>query len=72
MASLYGGSSGSDPSKNLAALALRKKGDGELEKGNFAEAEVLLSQVKDSLILFSEDLFDWIWIPCGSSLLNER
>eukprot|EP00268_Persea_americana_P037754 TRINITY_DN3746_c0_g1_i10.p1 TRINITY_DN3746_c0_g1~~TRINITY_DN3746_c0_g1_i10.p1 ORF type:complete len:177 (-),score=23.34 TRINITY_DN3746_c0_g1_i10:374-904(-) len=43
MASLCGG--GWDPSKSLAALALRKMGEGELEKGNYSEAEVLLSQV---------------------------
>lgn len=49
MASLCGG--GWDPSNNLAALALRKNGEGELEKGNYSEAEVLLSQVKD---LFSD------------------
>eukprot|EP00268_Persea_americana_P037756 TRINITY_DN3746_c0_g1_i6.p1 TRINITY_DN3746_c0_g1~~TRINITY_DN3746_c0_g1_i6.p1 ORF type:complete len:268 (-),score=50.62 TRINITY_DN3746_c0_g1_i6:268-1071(-) len=45
MASLCGG--GWDPSKSLAALALRKMGEGELEKGNYSEAEVLLSQAID-------------------------
>ncbi|KAL5983100.1 hypothetical protein ACLOJK_017181 [Asimina triloba] len=38
---------GFDASKNLEALALRKRGEGELEKGNFSEAEVFLSQAID-------------------------
>ncbi|KAF5203240.1 tetratricopeptide repeat (TPR)-containing protein [Thalictrum thalictroides] len=36
-----------DPSRNLAALALRKRAEEELEKGNLSEAEVLLSQAID-------------------------
>ncbi|XP_077220536.1 tetratricopeptide repeat (TPR)-containing protein [Tasmannia lanceolata] len=36
-----------DPAKNLEALALRKKGEGEMEKGNLSEAEVFLSQAID-------------------------
>lgn len=42
MVSLFGGGDNS-----LDALALRKKADVELEKKNFAEAEVLLSQAID-------------------------
>lgn len=34
-----------DPQRNLEVLALRKKGESELEKGNAAEAESLLSLV---------------------------
>ncbi|XP_010935496.1 uncharacterized protein [Elaeis guineensis] len=33
-----------DPQRNLEAFTLRKKGENELEKGNAAEAEALLSQ----------------------------
>lgn len=33
-----------DPQKNLEALSLRKKGESEIDKGNAAEAEALLSQ----------------------------
>ncbi|XP_058097965.1 uncharacterized protein LOC131242967 isoform X2 [Magnolia sinica] len=47
LAEVCRGSGGFDASKNLAVLALRKRGEGELEKGNFSEAEVLLSQAID-------------------------
>ncbi|THU54099.1 hypothetical protein C4D60_Mb10t21450 [Musa balbisiana] len=36
-----------DPQRNLETLALRKKAEDELEKGNEAEAESLLSQAID-------------------------
>ncbi|XP_074567549.1 uncharacterized protein LOC141824208 [Curcuma longa] len=38
---------GFDPQRNLEALALRKKAEDALEKGNAAEAESLLSQAID-------------------------
>ncbi|RWV88686.1 hypothetical protein GW17_00049209 [Ensete ventricosum] len=37
-----------DPQRNLETLALRKKAEDELEKGNAAEAESLLSQVRNA------------------------
>lgn len=37
-----------DPQRNLETLALRKKAEDELEKGNEAEAESLLSQVRNA------------------------
>lgn len=36
---------GGDPQGSLTALALRKRAEKELEKGNFSEAVLLLSQV---------------------------
>ncbi|KAL5721676.1 hypothetical protein ACHQM5_005291 [Ranunculus cassubicifolius] len=36
-----------DPSNNLAALALRKRAEEKMEKGEFSEAEDLLSQAID-------------------------
>lgn len=41
----------SDVSKSLEALALRKRAEGELEKGNFSGAESLLTEVKHFLCL---------------------
>lgn len=46
------GVSGSvDGGKSLEALALRKRAEGESEKSNFFEAEILLSQVTTLILL---------------------
>ncbi|PIA35452.1 hypothetical protein AQUCO_03500072v1 [Aquilegia coerulea] len=47
LATYMGRGNTDDASKNLAALALRKRAEEELEKGNLSEAEVLLSQAID-------------------------
>ncbi|XP_042481899.1 uncharacterized protein LOC122062376 [Macadamia integrifolia] len=52
MLSFCGGSNDSlDAKKNLETLALRKRGEEALEKGDFAEAELLFSQVVKILVL---------------------
>ncbi|KAF9624012.1 hypothetical protein IFM89_007710 [Coptis chinensis] len=47
LATLTGKENSDDAEKNLAALALRKNAEEEVDKGNFSEAEVLLSQAID-------------------------
>eukprot|EP00262_Sarcandra_glabra_P015105 TRINITY_DN4587_c0_g1_i1.p1 TRINITY_DN4587_c0_g1~~TRINITY_DN4587_c0_g1_i1.p1 ORF type:complete len:251 (+),score=41.89 TRINITY_DN4587_c0_g1_i1:111-863(+) len=47
LAGFYGGDGGWDAFTNLEALALRKRGENAMKKGDFLEAENLLSQAID-------------------------
>ena len=47
-----------DAQGSLAALALRKRAEDELEKDNFSEAELLLSQVRECCFFFLENQWE--------------
>jgi len=58
IATLFAGAGGHDPKTCLDALALRKRAEIEFAKRNFTEAELLLSQVSQPILIlqFSEML----------------